>query len=92
MVTYAPRDEPNPWSEADGTWNLTDQAKFIKRMVAQHGAKHGMERVKQFAAQSGVTVDDNGVVVRRAPIGGSGGGTGGTGASGRARLRSTNPK
>ena len=65
MVTYAPRDEPNPWSEADGTWNLTDQAKFIKRMVAQHGAKHGMDRVKQFAAQAGVTVDDNGVVVRR---------------------------
>ena len=90
MVTYAPRDEPNPWSEEHH--NLTDQAKFIKRMVAQHGAKHGMERVKQFAAQSGVTVDDNGVVVRRAPIGGSGGGTGGTGASGRARLRSTNPK
>lgn len=66
MVTYAPRDEPNPWSEEN--WSLTEQGRFIRRMVAEHGPRHGMDRVKQFAAQAGVVVNDSGVVIKRPPL------------------------
>lgn len=50
MVTYAPRDEVNPWS-AD-TYSVAGQGEFIRRMVAQYGPKHGIERAQSFVSQA----------------------------------------
>ena len=49
-------------------WSLTEQGRFIRRMVAEHGPRHGMDRVKQFAAQAGVVVNDSGAVIKRPPL------------------------
>ncbi len=50
MVAYAPRNEVNPWS-AD-TYSVAGQGEFVRRMIAQYGPRHGVERAQSFATQA----------------------------------------
>jgi len=50
MVTYAPRNEVNPW--AADTYNVAEQGAFVRRMVAGYGRNYGLDRARSFITQA----------------------------------------